>query len=237
MADFEVKFDGESARRRMRLLEKGLVDSVRGTLNVKAMSAGNMQRKVVPGVFTVRNKWVTNSLWPKMGKRKGLVPQRMRSISRMYSTAGSISPLLEKQEKGFSKNDPSIPTDKARVGQSHKRIVRKKLRVDNISATPTLIPDKSMKRVKDSRERASALIAMAQELNWKGLLLIENDEVLPAGYWSLRGTKLNLLRRNQEGRKRRQPITWHEDSIRLSQLSTNDQAIFNKEAGRNISRF
>lgn len=206
----------------------GITDAVRDTLNDMAMIAANQQRMYLPRVFTLRNKWISGSIWPKLGKRKGLVPRRASNINRMYSTSGTISPYLKRQEEGWAKKDPSVPSDDARVARSHRRIIRKQYRKRQIDNQPTLTPDKTMGHIADPQALVSALLAMANQINWKGLIEIENDQVMPAGYYQIKGGSLRLLRRNQKGYRARRAIGWHRKSIALSGLNRNAQRIYDR---------
>jgi len=237
MADISFQFDTKRAMMNLGHMSRGITDSVRDTLNEMAHIAAMEQRKHLHQVFTIRNKWIVGSIWPKLGKRKGLVPSTARDISRMYSRSGSTSKSLENQEEGFIKNDPSIPANEARVGRSNKKVVRKQRRLKNIDNEKIMSSKKTMLNISDPRERVSVILAVAAAINWKGLILIENDNVLPAGYYSRRGAGLHLVRRNQKGPRMRPPETWHEDAIRNSRLNRNAQRIYDLNAARNLGGF
>jgi hypothetical protein len=237
MADISFQFDTKRAMMNLGHMSRGITDSVRDTLNEMAHIAAMEQRAHLHRVFTLRNKWIVGSIWPKIGMRKGLVPSTARDISRMYSRSGSNSPYLLKQEEGWIKNDPSVPTDEARVGRNHKRVIRKQARMRNLPREKTMSATKTMTHISDPRKRVSVILAVAAAINWKGLILIENDNVLPAGYYTIRRGSLRLVRRNQKGPRVRPPETWHEDAIRNSRLNRNAQRIYDLNAARNLGGF
>lgn len=218
MTTFDIQID-VGALSKFGLVREGLTDAVRETLNDMAFLAARAQRRQLGMDFTLRNRWIENSIWPQFGKRKGLVPMRAPNIMRMYSTSGTNSPLLEKQESGWSKTDPMVPSREARVSRSEKRVIRKQFRKREIDSNRTLRYSKQMQEVHDPKQRISMLLAVANAINWKGLIHIENDSVMPEGFYKFRGRSLKLLRRIQHGRKARRAITWHEDAIRASRLN------------------
>lgn len=236
MSSINIKYDDGKVMTNFVRMAGGVTDAVRDTLNEMAMIAAHSQRAYLPRVFTLRNKWVSGSIWPKLGKRKGLVPHRASNINRMYSTSGTVSPYLERQEGGWAKKDPSVPSDEVRIGRNHRRIIRKQYRKKQIDKQPTLTPDKTMARIPDRKERVSAMLAMANQINWKGLIEIENDRVMPAGYYQIRGGSLRLLRRNQTGYRFRRAIEWHEKSIALSGLSRNAQRVYDRNIRVQLSK-
>lgn len=232
-----MRYDGK-ALSKFGMVRSNVVDGVRDTLNDMAFIAARAQVSHLDRVFTLRNKWIVNSIWPKLGKRTGLVPAGATNIKRMYSTSGTVSPYLEKQERGWTKKDPMVPTREARVARSHKRIIRKKFRKRQIDHNKMLRYSDQMQNVQDKDTRIRMLLAVANAINWKGQIHIENDSVLPEGYYYRRGRSLKLVRRVQHGRRTRRRIEWHEAALAASPLhGSAAQTIYNRNMRAQLSRF
>jgi hypothetical protein len=236
MEGFDIHIDMPGALRRWDGTQEGIADAVRDTLNATAMAGGDEDRDELQRVFTLRNKWVYNSIWPKHGKRFGLIPPYKRDIMRMFTTAGTVNRDLEKQEDGWTKRDPDIPTKEARVARNPKRIVAKRFRVKSLKPSLALQPEKFMKnKIADRTDRVDAFLAFMNAVNWKGLMYLEHDDVLPAGYYNRKGGSLRLVRRHQKGVKHRKAYRWHATAMARLTTTFNSQRTYNISAQRRIN--
>lgn len=236
MTSFNMQFDVNNALSRWNHIPDVVADAARETLNKLAMDGADEDRRELERVFVLRNKWIYNSIWPKHGKRFGLIPPYKKDINRMYTTAGTVNRDLEKQEGGFTKRDPSIPTRYARVAGSNKRVISKKYRLKNIGNQPTIKAKNFGENIPNHRDRISSLLAFVNEINWKGLIYIDRDSVLPEGYYQFKGRSLRLIRRNQRGTKHRRAFRWHREAMRRYEHVANAQLLFNANMFQSISK-
>ncbi len=134
--DFWADVDTRSLMLALKMLGKDtLPDTIAETLNRTADAVTRQSLRNVNKELIVRTKYTTNSLKSKratpyyaLNKAKG------RSIHRMFSRAGTISPYLGIQETGGTTTGAGggplpIPDEKIRTNKSLQRAIQKKYRI------------------------------------------------------------------------------------------------------------
>ena len=230
-----IKVD-KSWKKNMKILNVGLIEAARLTLNAQALEASKQQKIQLNKMFELRNKFSEGSIFPKLGNRYGLIPPNRKNINSMYARSGTIQDYLAEQNEGFDRSDPQVPTDSARIGKKFKRVIGRKSKLRNLKREPTLRA-KSFKRQKTIRSKTRAMIAMAKRVNWKGLIHIRNQEAgIVNGYFRMSKGKLMLIRYSQSGLKRRKAHHWHEKALKSSPTTGFSQAQYNKAANLKLSK-
>ena len=104
-------------------------NAVKTTLDITAFDVRKMYINIIGEKFILRNKWTAGSI-------RVIKAKANRNISLIQSETGSVSPYMEKQEKGGTVTAKGsrlpIPTEKARVSESRGKPVSTKFRMNRL---------------------------------------------------------------------------------------------------------
>lgn len=219
--------------KKLRKLERGLERAMIQTMNQTGLLAGLAQKKQLRRDFTLRTKFTEGSIRPakRAGKNSlGLIPEHKKNLRSAYIRTGTVQDYLRKQEEGWTARDPYVPTNKARVGRSFKRKIKKKASMLYLKSRGAITPGR-LKGVSEQNQ-VKAFIAILRKTRFKGLIRIEKkNHVLPQGYYKMRNRKtLDLLRYHQEGSRRRKQENWHQKAMRDPMIFRDQQKWFNRKA-------
>jgi hypothetical protein len=219
--DVEIDFGVGQFIKEHKKISAQFEHTVRSSLNDFALLGSRLQQKHLRRTFTLRNRWTEGSIFPKPGKNFGTV-KVSAGIPFMVSKTGTVQEYLEDQEKGFSVRNPETPTNKARVAGSAKKVITKKGKLKTLRAEKRLKAS-SFKRPRTREDKIKAMIAVAKKEKFKGVIRIEKDDFLPAGWYRIvnRRKSLIMIRRAQKGVKFRKAERWHAEA--LDKITVQDQ--------------
>lgn len=228
----KISIDASAYTRDLKRLERKLFpDAVRATLNDMAKKAAIAQRGMIKKKFTVRNKFVLNSIVPKGEGRFGLIPKSNSSVHTMRAFSGTLQPYMLDQERGFSKSDLSIPTyAKGRMGGTFKGKVRGPAKMKKIKQGPVRrIKGLDLKASKGPA-RTKQAVAMLSRQGYRGFLKLDRSDGWHEGYYKMTATKVNLVRSTAVKRKRYSKREWHKPAIAMVTKPTVMTALWERQA-------
>lgn len=149
---------------------------VRATLNDQAFEARRVaQQQILPRTFTLRNKFIVNSVRIKKSPK--------RKLARLVALMGSINPALRKQEKGATINEPRIPATFSRISKSPEKKVRAAMRVNKLGD----LPKPSDMRGNSLHSKNVALLRRMSRTKDKRAFIIRGHRKIRKGIYKLHG--------------------------------------------------
>jgi hypothetical protein len=228
----KISIDASEYTRQLKRLDRKLFPTaVRNTLNQMALKGALSQRGEIKKVFTTRNRYVTGSIIPNVGKRYGFIPTSNNNIHGMNAFTGTRQQYMADQERGFSRANPSIPTylggRMGGVWQGKVRGVAKMKAIKRLGA----------KRVRDlglngssGETRTKQAIAMLSRQGYRGFLKLGINDGWNEGYYKMTATKIKFVRSTEFKNKRYKARPWHRPAInRVTKKSVID-FIWGREA-------
>jgi hypothetical protein len=232
----DVKVDPK-VQKKLNKLGKSLGRAMVMTLNDTALIAAKVQRNDLKKRFILRTKWTAGSIFPKEGRRLGLIPERKFNVNKVFARTGSIQEYLARQEEGFAATDPQVPSNKARIGRSRRRRLSKRGKLRTIKSSSLFKP--SALRKLEKKDRVPVMIQILRKSKFKGYIHIDKKgHALPPGFYKMRNRRtLDLLRLSQKGRRRRRATRWHSLAMRKKVIFTRQQLHFNKNSAYLMKRY
>lgn len=194
------------------------------SLNHTALTGAVYQKRALRKKFTLRTKFTAGSIFPKHGRKIGLVPPWKKWNPRIYSRTGTISPYLPDQEKGFRRRENITPTNQARIGKSFNRPIRKGGKLPILrKSRPVISPSRMRKgsaRGKTKRTKLAMMLNMLRREKFKGTIHVKRKNYgLPRGWYKLKGKKgLDMIRSTNRGK--RVKTSWHREPLRRMHRAT-----------------
>jgi hypothetical protein len=225
---FDIKFDPKW-RDKLGKIENGLQTAMVMTINDTAHIAAHSQRIQLGKSFTLRTKWTEGSIYPKRGKRLGLIPPHKKNLNSVYARTGSIQEYLADQQTGWRVRDAKVPTDSARIKQQRRRRLSKKGKLKTLRNEKTYRPSRFRKIKKN--KRVGVMIEMLKKEKFKGVIKVEKrGYTLPRGFYRLKKKTLVMIRFLQKGSRKRKAERWHTEAMEKPAIYGKVQHRFNKNA-------
>jgi hypothetical protein len=225
---FDFKFDPRW-REKLGKIEHGLERATIMTVNDTALIASAAQRIQLGKSFTLRTKWTEGSIFPKRGKRLGLIPPHKTNLNSVYARTGSIQEYLADQQTGWRVRDAQVPTDSARIKQQRRRRLSKKGKLKTLRSEKTYRPSR-FKKIKKNK-RVGVMIEMLKKDKFKGVIKVEKrGYTLPRGFYRIKKKTLVMIRFLQKGSRKRKAERWHTDAMAKPAIFGKVQHRFNKNA-------
>lgn len=243
-------------KQKFERLKGGIVMAEVMALNAEAQAAGLIARKIVRngrfpmlrhGRFVLRGKWVINSIFPREGKKIGLIPLYKKDLKTAVARSGSFNPHLRDHNEGLNVRNPQVPTAYARTSGDYRRKIGKHATLPILRKKTKQIPKRMRgpgKRRYSKRDKMKHFLAMLKNERYKGIIRVEKKgQALPPGWYRAipgRAKKpkmtLRMVRFSQQGTKKRPATKWYFRAATSRLFVTIAQRKFNSAAETILQR-